>query len=131
MPYGLRAAKIGSEKSKAEPFKVGAALIFKNNIVIAWNDTKGSPGAARWYPYPSEGTHAEFRLFTNYLLERLPIRGTVYIYRVLANGTTASAKPCISCRNMLTTLGIKRIVYTDYNNTFVEEIGRASCRERV
>jgi hypothetical protein len=121
LPYGLRAAKIGAEKSTTKPFKVGAALLYKSNVVIAWNSDKGSPGAARWFKYPAGGTHAEFRLFTNYLLERLPIAGTVYIYRQLANGSTALAKPCMACRTMLSALGIKSIVYTDYNDTYIKE----------
>jgi len=121
-PVGIRAALLGAEKS-TNKVKVGAALILhkSNRIIISCNNSKSSPGAVKWYKYYDQGMHAEYALFNRSLLDDLPIRGTVYIARRLANLATGLARPCKACRTMLVDLGIRSVVYTDYNNTYIEE----------
>lgn len=124
LPVGLRAAKIGMEK--ADPnleFRVGAALLYRGHILVAWNKSRTAPSAKKWYKYYEDGqSHAEWNLFSHGLLEQVPIRGTVYIYRELADGSLALARPCSSCISFLKSVGIKTIVYTIYDGWVKEKL---------
>ena len=118
---GIRAALLGADRS-TNKVKVGAAMIYKNRIFISSNNKKSSPGAVKYYKYADQGMHAEYALFSRSLLDELPIRGTVFIARRMSDKkSTGLAKPCHACRTMLSELGITSIIYTNYNNTYVEE----------
>lgn len=121
-PYGIRLALLASEKSTSK-VQVGAALIVKKNLIVAaCNSDKSSPGAAKWFRFYENGIHAEYNLFNRVLLSELPIRGIVYIARRLpSTGETGLARPCSSCRAMLRDLGIKKVVFSDYGNTYKKE----------
>ena len=114
LPYGLRAAKVAAERS-TQPFKVGACLEFQNQLIVAWNQSKTSPKAARWYEFYEGGqSHAEFNLFSNFILDKLPLkRAKVYVYRQLpSTGALALARPCKYCIQMLRFYSILDIMYT-------------------
>lgn len=46
---------------------------------------------------------------------------TLYVYREHRNGTISCAKPCEACTAFIRALGIKKICYTDWDGSFVEE----------
>jgi hypothetical protein len=120
LPFGLRLAKVGMEKS-TQKIRVGSSLLSKGQIVIAWNQVKTSVAALRHnYKWPDQ-SHAEFNLFS-YTTIPGQIHGTVYVYRELANGELAIAKPCKACRDFLQWIGIKKIVYTDYGTYRIEKL---------
>ena len=111
LPMGLRLAKLGASKSTYK-VKVGACLITRGgNIVISWNRKRSSPAAIRYgYPY-SEMSHAEFNLFSHTDIDER-YNGTVFVYREMADKTTALAKPCNYCMLYLKLRGIKNIMFT-------------------
>ena len=119
--FGLRLAKLGWERSDCD-VKVGAAYVRGGTSIVSCNKRKSTPAARRCrYPY-FDTTHAEFSLFNHVMLGEVPLGGTVYVYRELADGTLAMAKPCDSCLRMLTNLGVKSIVYTIDNHWFKEKL---------
>ena len=118
--FGLRMATIGVDRSTAK-IKVGAALVDKGRIVIASNIIRTSPDITRkGYKYENQ-YHAEFNLFSRDLRQwPINIKGTVFVVRLLADGSFGLAKPCPSCWNYLKKIGIKKVVYTVYGG-YVEE----------
>ena len=55
--------------------------------------------------------HAEARL-----VRKMTPNSTIWVARVLKNGTWAIAKPCSPCQTRLKAAGIKRVVYTIGHN---------------
>ena len=47
---------------------------------------------------------------------------SIYVYRVLRNGTTAMCRPCVGCLRALKDYGIKRVFYTTGDGLAYEEI---------
>lgn len=117
--FGLRAALLGWERSTAK-VKVGAALVTRNQVVVACNKDRGAAKAARWYPYPENNTHAEWNLFSHTNADT-KIKGVVYVARKLKDGTFGLARPCVSCRAYLKSLGIKKVVFTVSKDEVQEE----------
>lgn len=119
IPFGLRMAKVGSIRSTL-PIKVGACLIDKGRIIIAWNRKRTSPAASKLYRWPNQA-HAEFLLFArttirgNEIIDISPTpssKGTIYVYRETADGEFAMARPCEWCMGFLGRIGIRSVVYT-------------------
>jgi deoxycytidylate deaminase len=120
LPFGMRMARVGMLKS-AHKIKVGAALVSKGKIIVAWNMTKTSPAALRHNYRWADQAHAEFNLFSHTVVPG-DTEGTVFVIRELADGSLATAKPCDKCREFLKFMGIKRIVYSMYNEIVKEKI---------
>lgn len=76
-----------------------------------WNLDKTHPKLAK-YGYPEySNMHAELRLAVR--LGYLGLEGrTVYVARVLRDGSWALARPCPVCAEVLAECGVKRIVWT-------------------
>lgn len=122
LPFGLRLAKLGMRKSPYK-IKVGASLIDKSKYIISWNQKKTCPSVKREHGYKYENmSHAEFNLFShsNEIIGK--VKGTVYVYRELADGSLAMSRPCTSCLSYLKKLGIKKVVYTTYGSFEEEKI---------
>lgn len=123
LPLGLRLAKVGMKKSPYK-IKVGACLIIKGSkFVIAWNKKKTCPSVKRIHGYKYENmSHAEFNLFSHSHEIIDKIKGVVYVYRELADGSPALSRPCEYCLNFLQSIGIKRVVYSTYGSYKEERI---------
>lgn len=59
-------------------------------------------------------THAEVRLLKGI---KNTHGSTIYIARLLTNGNTAIAKPCVWCLEQIIDAGVYRVVFTDNNDT--------------
>lgn len=119
LPLGLRLAKVGMRKSPYK-IKVGACLVDKSKYIISWNQKKTCPSVKRIHGYKYDNmSHAEFNLFSH-SHELKDVKGTVYVYRELADGSMALSRPCPFCINYLKKMGIKKICYTIYGD-FKEE----------
>jgi hypothetical protein len=120
LPFGLRAAKLGMERAnKSLDFRVGAALVSKGHVIIACNSYKTSPAIRRWYKYDDQ-SHAEWNLFSH-TDENTRVKGVVYVYRELADGSFGLARPCKYCRMFLKSIGIRKVIYTGYGENITEE----------
>jgi len=108
------------ERAKKDlDFRVGAALISQGTIVIACNKYRTSPAIRRWYKYEDQ-SHAEWNLFSH-TDANTKVKGIVYIYRELKDGTFGLARPCQYCRKFLKAIGIKQVVYTGYQANIIKE----------
>lgn len=73
-------------------------------VVHSSNKAVRTPGPAApriW------GTHAELRL-----CRKLDAGATVFVARILRDGTWANAKPCSLCMNRLRSQRVRRVFYT-------------------
>jgi len=59
-------------------------------------------------------THAEIRVLKN---TKNTHGSTIYIARLLTNGDTAMAKPCVWCLEQIINAGVYRVVFTENNNS--------------
>jgi tRNA(Arg) A34 adenosine deaminase TadA len=99
---------IGVALTSAHPFKMGAVAIRGGNLQgYATNRIRNHPKVVDdWYDC---SVHAE-----QSLAENCDVRSSiVYIARVTPGGNAALAKPCRSCLQSLTESGVKRIVWTE------------------
>ncbi len=105
--YFLTLAKRASEKSDHHTQKLGCVIAKGSSVLgVGYNVLKTHPKS----PSPYRQIHAEFMAYVN---AGGKVEGaTAYIYRQHKNGQAAVAKPCQSCWNFLTEMGIKNVVYS-------------------
>lgn len=112
----LRIAKKRAYESDFERARVGAVLVRGGRIIeSACNAIRGASAIPRRIP---ESLHAEQAVIVKLLhtnRQHLIAGATVYVSRILSNGTTSIAKPCSECEKILRNLGIKRVRYTTGN----------------
>lgn len=122
---------LSSEFTGASHAKVGCVVVWKNTIIAkSSNLTRTSPAQYKYnklrfetdgpHYYPS-CVHAEIAAISK--IKYLDIdfsKVDVYVYRQLADGTKANARPCAACEAAMRDLGIKHVCYT-MNNSFIEE----------
>ena len=120
----LSVAQRVAQGSEHDHYRLGAIITRGNRIIsVGWNKNKTHP---RQLPYLKEGkqvttksVHAELDAIIGVPVHLL--RGsTIYVARILANGSTGLAKPCASCRKIIEAANIKKIVYTT-NTGYTEE----------
>jgi hypothetical protein len=70
------------------------------------NVAKNSPRLTRW---DRCSRHAEHNLLST---ARSLTGATVYVARSRRDGTPAMARPCVFCRAMLTSAGVRQVVFT-------------------
>jgi len=120
LSFGMRAAKLGMERAnKNLDFRVGAALVSKGHVIIACNQYKTAPAVRRWYKYEDQ-SHAEWNLFSH-TDAKTRVKGVVFVYRELADGTFGLARPCKYCLKFLKSIGIRAVVYTGYGEEIIKE----------
>lgn len=91
--------------------KLGSVLVRKNKpLGFGFNTIKTHSKSQ----HPFKSIHAEFSAILNSQLE--DFKGcSIYIYRETLNGKIAPSFPCKWCQDMLRSLGIKEVYFTDYN----------------
>lgn len=100
--------KIAAEAAKrGEPrnFYLGCVGIRNDGAMVFSNNTKTQQ--------PLIETHAEFKI-----AKRLTPESTLYVARILRNGSFAMAKPCKLCFRTLRARGVETIFYTICDGEF-------------
>jgi deoxycytidylate deaminase len=90
-------------------FRLGCVIAKGNNILgVGFNDgVKTNPKSS----HPFKSVHAEFDAVLSARGKSLA-GSTVYVSRILKDGSLAMSRPCEHCEGMLRKLGIKRVVYS-------------------
>lgn len=129
---GIESAKRASYESVFPRCHLGAAVYYKGIMLAAGcNSTKTSPvqkrlNAERFDTNQSgvvNSLHAEVTALNK--VKYLDIdfsRATLYVYRELANGSKAMARPCPACMKYIKELGIKNICYTTADGIAEERV---------
>lgn len=109
--------------------KIGAVVVYKHKI-ISWGrnsaintDIIQAQLDSIKYNCPCEGKlHAESDALIYFIKKGISLKGAeIYVYRKLANGNSAMARPCSSCMKLIRQCGIRKIHYTT-NDGFATEI---------
>ena len=62
----------------------------------------------------------KFKKYDNYKFIKKNIKnGTIYVVRINNNGNLCSSAPCINCYNIISKVGIKKIVYSDIDGDII------------
>lgn len=113
-PFILLAATM-AHKSDSK-YRLGAVLVKKKRVVsTGYNDmSRSHPIMRRYAPHGKiiKNLHAEVDCCIGLSPEEMN-GTTMYVTRVLKNGLLASSKPCKICHKFLTTMGVKRVIYTN------------------
>jgi tRNA(Arg) A34 adenosine deaminase TadA len=108
--------------AKANPVvglpKMAAVIARRKKIIsVGLNTHKTDPLQLRYSRHPlSVCKHAEISAIKNAIKadRNVDLRGTtIFIARVMKDGTTAIAKPCEGCQKALTAYGINRAYWTN------------------
>lgn len=104
---GLELAAAYAPVTAGDPrcFRLGAVGLRSDGVIVYARNGSGSS--------PTPSGHAEARL-----ARKLDAGSTVYVARILADGTWAMAKPCPRCMPRLRAKRVKRVYYTIANNQF-------------
>lgn len=108
-------AKKLSHKSTYK-YKLGAVLTKKNKVIgLGFNSIKTHTKSN----HPFKMIHAEFDAILNSQLEDFS-NCSIYVYRETKAGKPAMSYPCAHCLQMIRSLGIETIYFTD-NEGFKKE----------
>lgn len=98
--------------------RMAAVIVDRRGVVISYgmNSRKSDPMAAKYGRHPDAVyPHAELaaikRALTVIGVEDLA-DCTLFVARVLKNGTEALAKPCCGCQRAINEFGIKNVIWT-------------------
>jgi deoxycytidylate deaminase len=99
----------------------GCVIIYKNKVIsVGWNTNKEHPLQKKYNKERGFNTdscknslHAE--MYALVKTDGLDIdwsKATIFVYRELANGRCAMARPCKACMKAILDRGIKNVYYT-------------------
>ena len=109
----LRMAARVALQSEHDTFRHGAVLIRGGSVLnVAANSDNHSSFGQRFRTDPGRATHhAELGCVLG--LDKSITQGaTVYVARIGKNGNWKNSKPCMMCHEVMSFVGIKRVVYT-------------------
>ena len=110
----IRLASKIAAKSKFKRARVGAVIVKAGRVLATGCNRIGYSKYLPGRPYP-ESVHAEQQAVLQLLKEdRIDdlANATIYISRILRDGSCGLALPCPICRSLLHSVGIRRVVYT-------------------
>lgn len=112
-----RLCEIAKTSEKVARCRVVAALVRRNKILAIGVNSYASVRLARRYSKHemAQSTHAEVAAIHDFLRrhDADDLRScTLYVCRILDDGTTAIAKPCRGCEAAIRKFGIKDVRYT-------------------
>lgn len=133
--YFFHHARNACEFSDHERARLGSVLVYKNRIVAMGHNYqhKTSPLQKRLNrlrgfdpnaTYCVNSIHAEVACINN--AKGLDIdysKASIFVYRILKDGSRALAKPCPACMGLIREMGIKNIYYTTFEGWEHLEIG--------
>lgn len=110
----INLATRAAEKSQHRFHRVGA-IVAKGNRIIGFgiNKYRTHPQQINWHTEQnSNSIHAEL----DAIISSHDVKGsTLYVVRILKDGTCSMAKPCKECQKIIAAAGIKRVVYTTWD----------------
>lgn len=95
-------------KNSNHRFRVGA-VIFRGSVIIG----RGFNNADKTHPkspHPYKSIHAEFSAFLHAFRLRNDLTDcSIYVHRILRDGSPGLAKPCQWCTELLAKIGVKDV----------------------
>lgn len=109
----LNLAKKKANESSFQRARVGAVICKGGRVLAsAYNETRYNRKTGRSW----ESIHAEEAAVIKILNKPNGLKklagSTIYVSRILKDGSTSLAKPCIKCQTLLNSVGIKKIIHT-------------------
>ena len=102
--------------------KMGCILLKKNRIITtATNSYKTHPVQAKWAEKVGKKHCIHLHAEMNALIQSREEADTLVVARVLSSGNVGVSKPCKICRAYIEQTGIKKLLYINHNNEWVEE----------
>ena len=115
----IRNAEKQAHKSQFK-YRVGAVLVRSGRVLSTGHNKVGHRSKQRIW----ESVHAEESAIVNALksgsMGRIP-GSILYVVRILSDGSLSCAKPCTKCNALIQSVGIKKVVYTDWDGSTVVE----------
>lgn len=115
-----------ASKSNFKRARVGAVICKGSRILstgvnkVDCNDSSIPNKFKRWISSIHAEADAISKLLKKHRLKDLA-GSTMYITRILSNGNMDISKPCPHCRDLIESVGIKKIVYVDIEGNVVKE----------
>lgn len=111
MESGIKQARKQALNSSYK-YRMGAVIVKSGRVLSTGYNVIGHKSTQRQYP----SIHAEEAAIVKLLKQPNGLRklagSTIYITRILKNGTCGLAKPCPKCQSLINSVGIKKIVHT-------------------
>jgi tRNA(Arg) A34 adenosine deaminase TadA len=105
----MRSSGVGGPKRTA--YRIGACLMRGDEVLeVRHNSYKTHPYLAKLTQYPH--LHAESHCMLAHGIDRCH-GTTMYVVRVLRDGSVANAKPCEVCYGIMLDLGVRLCYYTE------------------
>lgn len=116
--------KLAIEHAKKNPIKargrtsmprLAAVLTDGYSTVVGYNSYKTHPLQARFGTDEHKiHIHAEIAAIREGAARRICFKDfTLYVARVLADGTVGNSRPCTGCLAAIKEFGVKRVIYTE------------------
>ena len=111
-------AMSGNGVGKKKNFRLGAVLVDKNSVMSVGNNSyKTHPIMATRTEWPY--LHAEQHAIIRRGLDNCDDLD-LYVVRVLKNNEYATSYPCEVCRELISSIGIRNVYYTDEGGEFLK-----------
>jgi deoxycytidylate deaminase len=120
LPPFLKLAR-NSAKHSTFKIKVGAVLAMSGRALsVGFNKIKY---CSRYSHLQEQSLHAEMSCLKTCGRDYVD-KATIFVYRETKNGKPAMSRPCEKCKNVLKSVGVKRMVYSipEYPYFEVEEL---------
>lgn len=105
MKYLKLASEIAKRDKRNKNYKLGAVAVRSDGSICYVHNLKVRT--------PTRTAHAECRA-----LNKSGKCNTLYIVRVLSDGSWANARPCSSCRETIKQYKVKKVVYSISNSEY-------------
>lgn len=121
-------ARSVAETSQHHKVKIGAVLVYKNEILsVGCNLIKSHPKQMVYnknrefeFDLCPHNIHAEFNAVLKYK-GIIPKHSIMYVYRLTKQGNQGMGRPCKACQKMLKEYGIYDVVYTTEESIIYEQ----------
>ncbi len=102
-----------AEQSSYDSFRHGAVLIKGGSVLnVGANSDNHTSFGQRFHTEPGRATHHAELACVLGLDRNITQGGTIYVARISKNGEWKNSKPCSMCHEVMSYVGIKRVVYT-------------------
>jgi deoxycytidylate deaminase len=102
-----------AEQSSYDSFRHGAVLIKGGSVLnVGANSDNHTSFGQRFRTEPGRATHHAELACVLGLDRNITQGGTIYVARISKNGEWKNSKPCSMCHEVMSYVGIKRVVYT-------------------